>query len=113
MASFNWIENLSLPRLKWIVKLDDDIIFNLNQLDQYLSSPNVTRNGEKFIHCKINNGIPMRDINQKWYIFNIYKAFFCQHVKQRSPVWGNIFRLCRQDYAPMQGQLQYGWNTPD
>ena len=66
LASFNWINNLHLSKLKWIVKLDDDIIFNLYQLDKYLSSPNVTRNGDNFIHCKVNNGIPMRDINQKW-----------------------------------------------
>ena len=66
LASFNWINNLNLSKLKWIVKLDDDIIFNLYQLDKYLSSPNVTRNGDNFIHCKVNNGIPMRDINQKW-----------------------------------------------
>ena len=66
LASFNWINNLNLSKLKWIVKLDDDIIFNLYQLDKYLSSPNVTRKGDNFIHCKVNNGIPMRDINQKW-----------------------------------------------
>ena len=65
LSSFYWIKNLHLDQLQWIVKLDDDIIFNIYQLDEYLSTPNAT-NGKKHIHCKVNNGIPMRDINQKW-----------------------------------------------
>lgn len=52
-------------RVQWIVKLDDDIILNLYELDQYLSS--LAWLSTDAIHCRsVNNGVPMRDINQKW-----------------------------------------------
>lgn len=63
-SAFNFIHNLTLSSLKWLVKLDDDIILNTYKLDEYLR-----QNGSYFkgsIQCRVNNGIPMRDINQKW-----------------------------------------------
>ena len=36
--------------LKWIVKLDDDVIVNVTKLDDYLSNVNIDREA---IHCQI------------------------------------------------------------
>lgn len=64
LSSFHFLSQRS--NALWIVKLDDDIILNLYELDQYLSSPTWQLHSDA-IHCKsINNGVPMRDINQKW-----------------------------------------------
>ena len=38
--------------LKWIVKLDDDVILNVTKLDSYLMKHNIS---EEAIHCPIKS----------------------------------------------------------
>ena len=38
--------------LKWIVKLDDDVIVNITKLDEYLSKGN---NDQEALHCQIKS----------------------------------------------------------
>ena len=41
LSSFNWIRQLKhIKDLKWIMKIDDDIMVNFTRLDKYLTSEN-------------------------------------------------------------------------
>ena len=42
LSSFYWLSLLKMPSsLKWIVKLDDDVIVNVSKLEEYLSNVNI------------------------------------------------------------------------
>ena len=65
LAAFHWIFNLKAEKLKWIVKLDDDLYINITKFDQYFSNiPN-----PETIHClEMTNTKPVRDPKSQWYI---------------------------------------------
>ena len=53
LSAFYWLSFLEMPSsLKWIVKLDDDIIVNVTKLDEYLSEGNID---QEAIHCQIKS----------------------------------------------------------
>ena len=64
LSSFYWTSMLSTnSKLKWIVKLDDDVLLNVQRLDLFLK--NIISDA---IYCKvISNMKPFRDPNNKWY----------------------------------------------
>ena len=64
LSSFYWTTMLSTSsKLKWIVKLDDDVLLNVQRLDLFLN--NIISDA---IYCKvISNMKPFRDPNNKWY----------------------------------------------
>ena len=95
LSAFQLIHhNFAAHPLKWIVKLDDDVILNLYNLDHYLSSNNVT---QEQIHCKANYGSPMRQFDTKWYIskmeFNevAYPPFCYGPIYIMTPQTGYLF----------------------
>ena len=52
LSSFNWIRQLKhIKDLKWIMKIDDDIMVNFTRLDKYLTSENIDQQGDKFFAC--------------------------------------------------------------
>ena len=62
MKQENW--KLKLPDLKWIMKIDDDMMVNFTKLDNYLSKENINHEA---LHCPINSGMPaLRDYKSKW-----------------------------------------------
>ena len=53
MSSFYWLSFLEMaPSLKWIVKLDDDVIVNVTKVDEYLSKSKID---QEAIHCQIKS----------------------------------------------------------
>ena len=38
LAAFHWLQVIQWPVFQWLVKIDDDVILNLKNLDVYLSS---------------------------------------------------------------------------
>ena len=64
LSSFYWMSLLSTnSKLKWIVKLDDDVLLNVQRLDLFLNNTITDA-----IYCKvISNMKPFRDPNNKWY----------------------------------------------
>ena len=63
LAAFRWLSRIRLPQFKWLVKIDDDVILDIKNLDIYLTE---SSSDENAIHCYVNTGSPMRDINEKW-----------------------------------------------
>ena len=70
ISAFKWITELkNNGNLKWIIKMDDDILIKFATLDSYLSSKNVSFQA---IHCPIHNidknkpRAPIRDPTKKW-----------------------------------------------
>ena len=66
LSSFNWINGIQddLTKLKWIIKLDDDVIVNITMLDEYLRSNETFQNA---IHCHLSNWPdPIRRYDSKW-----------------------------------------------
>ena len=64
LSSFNWISQLDTPDLKWIMKIDDDMMVNFTKLDNYLTESKINHQA---LHCPINIGMPaLRDYNSKW-----------------------------------------------
>ena len=65
LSAFNWIYQLKKRKdLKWIMKIDDDIMVNFTRLDNYLSKENINHQA---IHCPIHgNNRVMRDPKAKW-----------------------------------------------
>ena len=65
LSSFNWINQLNKKRdLKWIVKIDDDMMVNFTRLDNYLSKEDINHQA---IHCPIiDKSIVIRDPKNKW-----------------------------------------------
>ena len=64
LSSFNWISQLEINNLKWIMKIDDDIMLNFTKLDNHLTKENINHQA---IHCPINSGMPaLRDWKSKW-----------------------------------------------
>ena len=63
LAAFRWLSHVPMPQFKWLVKIDDDVILDLTNLDIYLSE---SSSNENAIHCYVNTGSPMRDIKDKW-----------------------------------------------
>ena len=62
MKQDNW--KLKLPDLKWIMKIDDDMMVNFTKLDNYLSKENINHEA---LHCPVNSGMPaLRDYKSKW-----------------------------------------------
>jgi len=67
LSSFDWITSLNLPNLKWVVKLDDDVIANQTRLDEHLVYHQ--KSGNDKIHCVVaKNAKPFRKPEAKWYI---------------------------------------------
>ena len=66
LSSFNWIRQLKhIKDLKWIMKIDDDIMVNFTRLDKYLTSENID---QQAIHCPIHGSHNvLRDPKSKWY----------------------------------------------
>ena len=64
LSSFYWISLQPMPELKWIIKVDDNVIVNSTKLDDYLSK---NRN-KKGIHCLINNQEVERDPMSRNYV---------------------------------------------
>ena len=62
--AYHWIF-WKTNKLKWVIKLDDDIYINITKFDEYLSqSPNTDT-----IHCLEMTGTkPVRDPTSQWYI---------------------------------------------
>ena len=62
LSSFNWINQLDRSNLKWIMKIDDDIMINFSRLDKYL-----IKESNNAIHCPImyHNNV-RRDPKDKW-----------------------------------------------
>ena len=65
LSSFNWINQLeNKTDLKWIMKIDDDMMVNFTKLDNYLTKENIDYEA---LHCPINTGMPaLRDYKSKW-----------------------------------------------
>ena len=64
MASFNWLKNLRNSNLKWIIKLDDDVIINFGMLQKYITK---RRFRKKAIHCSYASmAETKRNVNSKW-----------------------------------------------
>ena len=65
LSSFYWTTQLEKKYdLKWIIKIDDDMMVNFTKLDNYLTKENINYDA---LHCPINNGMPaLRDANSKW-----------------------------------------------
>ena len=65
LSSFDWITSLNLPNLKWVVKLDDDVIANHTRLDEHLVYHQ--KSGNDKIHCVVTkNAKPFRKPKAKW-----------------------------------------------
>ena len=65
LSSLYWISQINQnSKLKWIVKIDDDVLLNFERLDSYLNTVIENESTER-IHCRVYYGIkPMR--NGKW-----------------------------------------------
>ena len=65
LSAFNWIGKLKNKKdLKWIMKIDDDIMVNFTKLDAYLSNENIN---QQAIHCPIHGSKKvMRKPKSKW-----------------------------------------------
>ena len=65
LSSLYWISQINQnSKLKWIVKIDDDVLLNFKRLDSYLNTVIKNESTER-IHCRVYYGIkPMR--NGKW-----------------------------------------------
>ena len=63
LSSFYWVSLLNkTSKLKWIIKLDDDVILNVQRLDELMKT---TQPDE--IYCKVKSGAkPMRSKTRKW-----------------------------------------------
>ena len=48
LSSFNWINQLKRKDLKWIMKIDDDVMINFTKLDNYL-----IKETNQAIHCPV------------------------------------------------------------
>ena len=64
-SAFHWIMQLrNNTDLKWIMKIDDDIMVNFTRLDTYLSKENINHQA---IHCPVHPSKKvMRDPKTKW-----------------------------------------------
>ena len=64
LSAFKWIYKASgqpNSKLKWILKLDDDVLLNVNMLMNQLKVQ------ENVIHCPVyERATPFRDANSKW-----------------------------------------------
>ena len=65
LSSFNWISKLNnVPNLKWVSKMDDDMMVNFTKYDEYFSNPEINHDR---LHCPINSGMSViRDMHSKW-----------------------------------------------
>ena len=61
LSAFYWIGSLGSTRLKWIIKMDDDIYINVTKFDEYFVSQNLDQ--EKF-HCYETYTEPVRNPNR-------------------------------------------------
>ena len=65
LSSFDWLQKLTLPNLKWVVKLDDDMIVNQTRLDEHLVYHQ--KIDYQKIHCVVTeNAKPYRNYGSKW-----------------------------------------------
>ena len=62
LSSLYWISQIHQnSKLKWIVKIDDDVLLNVKKLDSYLDTVIKNESTER-IHCRVYYGIkPMRN----------------------------------------------------
>lgn len=60
LAAFNWIS--TIENIQWIIKIDDDVLVNMEFLDGYLATADL-----KKIHCKLIMEAPIRYPDSKWY----------------------------------------------
>ena len=64
LSAFKWINKASSQpnsKLKWILKLDDDVLLNVDMLMNHLKVQ------ENLIHCPVyERATPFRDPNSKW-----------------------------------------------
>ena len=66
ISAFKWISEstrvMESSRVKWILKLDDDILLNVDQLQKYIES----ESNSSSIHCHMYHyALPKRN-NSKW-----------------------------------------------
>ena len=67
ISAFKWISNSSRiiqeNKLKWIIKLDDDILLNVDQIQKYIKY----ETNEDSIHCHMYHYVsPYRSFDSKW-----------------------------------------------
>ena len=67
ISALYWFSKVnSKSSLEWIVKVDDDVLVNVDCLDRYLSNQHIDASA---IHCRMNgNTSPMRNEYTKWYV---------------------------------------------
>ena len=62
LSSFHWINQLDRKNLKWIMKIDDDIMVNFTKLDDYLIKEN-----NDAINCAVlEHNQVRRNPSSKW-----------------------------------------------
>ena len=61
LSAFHWIGSLGSTRLKWIIKMDDDVYINVTKFDEYFQNQNLS---QKDFHCYETYTEPVRNPNR-------------------------------------------------
>ena len=66
LSAFKWINEASkISKPKWILKLDDDVLLNVEKLKNILQ--NFEAHKQNIIYCNVYNVVePFRDPDSKW-----------------------------------------------